>query len=152
MCLFSCIFLLQVLMPHSILLSLSLYSGVSIVGIFTVLLLPIETKGRALQVRNTMFKYSVKYSWTSLQRPPLGRNNWPLQRGGRCREVSIRVKWCIDVRLRRKILAVVERWSLVEVRLYFIARGEWNDFGRRGKRLKAREGGKIYIKIRRWDI
>jgi len=38
-------------MPQSILLSLSLYSGFSILGIVTVFLLPIETKGRALQVR-----------------------------------------------------------------------------------------------------
>ena len=42
-------------MPHSILLSLSLYSGFSVVGIIAVLLLPIETKGRALQVRSGCF-------------------------------------------------------------------------------------------------
>lgn len=42
-------FVAMVLMPHSILLSLSLYSGFSVLGIITVLLLPIETKGRALQ-------------------------------------------------------------------------------------------------------
>ncbi|RMX59638.1 hypothetical protein pdam_00010487, partial [Pocillopora damicornis] len=39
----------EVLMPHSILLSLSFYSGFSVLGVVTVLLLPIETKGRALQ-------------------------------------------------------------------------------------------------------
>lgn len=42
-------FVAMVLMPQSILLSLGLYSGFSILGILTVLLLPIETKGRALQ-------------------------------------------------------------------------------------------------------
>ncbi|XP_073258870.1 synaptic vesicle 2-related protein-like [Porites lutea] len=42
-------FVAMVLMPQSILLSLSLYSGFSILGIVTVFLLPIETKGRALQ-------------------------------------------------------------------------------------------------------
>ncbi|KAL9981395.1 hypothetical protein ACROYT_G010095 [Oculina patagonica] len=42
-------FVAMVLMPHSILLSLSLYSGFSVLGIVTVLLLPIETLGRALQ-------------------------------------------------------------------------------------------------------
>ena len=39
-------------MPQSILLSLGLYSGFSILGIIAVHFLPIETKGRALQVRN----------------------------------------------------------------------------------------------------
>jgi len=42
-------FVAMVLMPQSILLSLSLYSGISVLGIITVYLLPIETKGRALQ-------------------------------------------------------------------------------------------------------
>ena len=46
-------------MPHSILLSLSLYSGFSVLGIVTVLLLPIETKGRALQVRATTVQYYI---------------------------------------------------------------------------------------------
>ena len=43
-------------MPQSILLSLGLYSGFSILGIVTVLFLPIETKGRALQVRKLTFQ------------------------------------------------------------------------------------------------
>ena len=51
--LFALFHCLQVLMPHSILLSLSFYSGFSVLGVVTVLLLPIETKGRALQVRRT---------------------------------------------------------------------------------------------------
>lgn len=46
-------------MPHSILLSLSLYSGFSVLGIITVLLLPIETKGRALQVRAKTVQYYI---------------------------------------------------------------------------------------------
>ena len=57
--LISFLFPLQVLMPHSILLSLSLYSGFSVLGIITVLLLPIETKGRALQVKSTAVQYCV---------------------------------------------------------------------------------------------
>lgn len=42
-------FVAMVLMPQSILLSLGLYSGFSILGIIAVHFLPIETKGRALQ-------------------------------------------------------------------------------------------------------
>lgn len=56
-------FPLQVLMPHSILLSLSLYSGFSVLGIVTVLLLPIETKGRALQVSRTTVQYCIFPLW-----------------------------------------------------------------------------------------
>ena len=46
-------------MPHSILLSLSLYSGFSVLGIVTVLFLPIETKGRALKVRKATVQYCI---------------------------------------------------------------------------------------------
>ena len=38
-------------------------------------------------------------------------------RGGLCRGVSIRVKKCMERQPGRKIVAVVERWPLVEVRL-----------------------------------
>ncbi|XP_020628427.1 synaptic vesicle 2-related protein-like [Orbicella faveolata] len=56
-------FVAMVLMPHSILLSLSLYSGFSVLGIVTVLLLPIETKGRALQVSRTTVQYCIFPLW-----------------------------------------------------------------------------------------
>ena len=38
------------------------------------------------------------YSWTSPQQPPWCIIIWPLQKGGHCREVSIRVK-CTDRRM-----------------------------------------------------
>lgn len=73
-------------MPQSILLSLGLYSGFSLLGIVTVLLLPIETKGRALQVRKIACQYSahllrfsfrkqsttVSYRETNIVRVPQG--------------------------------------------------------------------------------
>ena len=57
----------QVLMPQSVLLSLSLYSGFSILGIVTVFLLPIETKGRALQVRKIITDHYVWHVLTTRQ-------------------------------------------------------------------------------------
>ena len=52
-------------MPQSVLLSLSLYSGFSILGIVTVFLLPIETKGRALQVRKIITDHYVWHVLTT---------------------------------------------------------------------------------------
>lgn len=54
-------------MPQSVLLSLSLYSGFSILGIVTVFLLPIETKGRALQVRKIITDHYVWHVLTTRQ-------------------------------------------------------------------------------------
>ena len=54
------------------------------------------------------------YSLNLSIKPPWGIINWPLYRGGCCREASIRVNaldWCM---LGQNILAVVERWPLVE--------------------------------------
>lgn len=67
-------------MPQSILLSLSLYSGFSILGIVTVFLLPIETKGRALQVRKIITGHYVSYVLTTrarLQKSERLRSNHP---------------------------------------------------------------------------
>nr|XP_058942080.1 synaptic vesicle 2-related protein-like [Pocillopora verrucosa] len=54
-------FVAMVLMPHSILLSLSFYSGFSVLGVVTVLLLPIETKGRALQGKYLLLRLERLY-------------------------------------------------------------------------------------------
>ncbi|CAH3194308.1 unnamed protein product, partial [Porites evermanni] len=73
-------FVAMVLMPQSILLSLSLYSGFSILGIVTVFLLPIETKGRALQVRKIITGHYVSYVLTTrarLQKSARLRSNHP---------------------------------------------------------------------------
>ena len=65
-------------MPQSILLSLSLYSGFSILGIVTVFLLPIETKGRALQVRKIITDHYVQHVLTTrLQKSARLRSNHP---------------------------------------------------------------------------
>lgn len=37
-------------MPEAVTISLSLYLGFAVIGVFAALLLPIETKGRALEV------------------------------------------------------------------------------------------------------
>ena len=39
---------------------------------------------------------------------------------GRCKEISIRVSAGVGARCGRKILAVVERWPLVEVRRHYV--------------------------------
>ena len=49
-------------MPLSIVVSLSLYCGVSVLGLLMVLFLPIETKGRALKVTNN-FVYDIRSYW-----------------------------------------------------------------------------------------
>ena len=59
-----------------------------------------------------------RYSWTSLQRRPLGdRRKWPLERGGRCRVEKLEQEWMYG--LSDKKMTVVERWPLrlVGVRL-----------------------------------
>lgn len=56
-------FVAMVLMPQSMLLSLSLYSGISVLGIITVYLLPIETKGRALRDYWTWICWTNHFKW-----------------------------------------------------------------------------------------
>ena len=92
-------------MPQSILLSLSLYSGFSILGIVTVFLLPIETKGRALQVRKILTGHYVYYVLTTHAR---------LQKGARLRSNHPRVLGYSEINgniFKYPYLNLVDKWG-----------------------------------------
>ena len=69
------------------------------------------------QMRNGKIVWILLYTWISLQRPPWDRRKWPLQRGGRCREVLNKSR-CIEFLSNgTKKVIVVERRPLAGIRL-----------------------------------